>query len=322
MRRFFKQRGRPVWIAVVTILLASCQSSATTFSQSSSSSTRTARSEVVTLPTGAPTLEASPTSTRVIPLDSLTPSPTPTVTPIPDEVRGLVVEVIDGDTIAVVLEGDSPRQAYEVKYLGIEAPPNISSNPWGTVAFEANRKMTNLKVVRLVRDETDLDDEGRLLRYVYVNDELLSIILTEQGLAEAAPDGTDTRFEAEIADAETRAREGRLGLWTGTTPTSTPTRLPSVDGGTEQSDTIGPDETPRVTAIPPETIEAEATVEEEVEDADAEMTPTPTLTTTLSATLETSPTPTTSSTTVVTPTATATGSADTPENEADLQGPQ
>ena len=37
-----------------------------------------------------------------LPLDSLTPSPTPTITPIPAEVLGLVVQVIDGDTLHII----------------------------------------------------------------------------------------------------------------------------------------------------------------------------------------------------------------------------
>ena len=59
------------------------------------------REETVILPTSAPTLEPTPANTRVLPIEVLTPALTPTITPIPDEIMGLVVDVIDGDTIEI-----------------------------------------------------------------------------------------------------------------------------------------------------------------------------------------------------------------------------
>jgi micrococcal nuclease len=134
----------------------------------------------------------------------------------------LVVGAVDGDTIKVVLEGDPPGQTYTVRYLGIDAPPNTPSVPWGIVAFEVNDKLTNGNVVRLERDQSDTDNEGNLLRYVYLGDELLSVTLTERGLARAAVNEPDTRFRAEILDAEQRAKTGNLGLWGNKPPTPTP----------------------------------------------------------------------------------------------------
>lgn len=199
-----------------------------------------AQEKTIALPTRASAPEATPTNTRVLSIESLTPAPTSTITPIPDEAQGVVVEVIDGHTIAVVMKGDSPSRAYVVRYLGIETPP--LNDPWGAVAYETNRKLAGLKVVRLIRDKSNVDDEGRLLRYVYVGNELLSIILTEQGLARAAISQPDTRFETEILEAEARARNGKLGLWGGTPPTPIPTPSPKSEqeGTTEPTETTPP----------------------------------------------------------------------------------
>ena len=194
------------------------------------------RTGTLMLPTQVPTLEPSPVNTRVMPLETFTVVPTspltPTMTPIPDEVRALVVEVFDGETIAVVMDGDPPSRVYQVRYLGIETPPNAPDSPWGTVAYETNRKLTNLKAVRLVRDQTDVDNEGHLWRYVYIGDELLNVILVEQGLARANVIEPDTRFRAEIEEAETRAKEGQLGLW-GSPPTPTVSRRQAAGSGSE-----------------------------------------------------------------------------------------
>lgn len=182
----------------------------------------------LSLPTQAPTVAPSPVSTRVMPLADLTPAPTPTVTPIPDETLGLVVEVLDGETIAVVLDGDPARQAYQVKYLGLDAPPNSPDDPWGVVAFETNRKLANLKIVKLVRDQTDFDADGFMLRYVYIGNQLLNAELVRQGLARAAVSAPDTRFEAEISKAEAEAQADELGLWNPNPPTPTPLSQPTA----------------------------------------------------------------------------------------------
>jgi len=219
----------------------------------------------VELPTSGPTLEPTPVNTRVLPVEALTPAPTPTITPIPDEVMGLVVDVIDGDTIAVVLDGDSARQAYQVRYIGIEVPENVSGNPWGVVAYEANQRLTKLKIVRLVRDQTDFDAEGYLLRYVYLNNKLLSVVLAEQGLARAAVETPNTQFEDEILAAEAQARAGQLGLWGPQPPT--PTVTPGGQSSSEEETPQTPiPTTPGTTGITPtEELTATSTVTATVE---------------------------------------------------------
>ena len=287
----------PVLLLIVTVLPAGCAQTPVPAQPSGV----VQREATVALPTSQPTPAPSPSSTRVLELELITPTPTslvtPTMTPIPDESRGLVVDVIDGDTVAVVLEGDPPSRAYLVRYIGIDAPPNTPDNPWGVVAYEANRKMTNLKVVRLVRDQTDVDDEGRLFRYVYVGDELMSIILAEQGLARADSVEPDTRFQTEIEGAVARAREGKLGLW-GPLPTPTPVR--GKPATVEPETTAEPDE-----ITPAATPARTATATSEVGLPPGELKPAP-------ATLSASPSP------EATPEATATAAGSTPE----LQGPQ
>lgn len=204
------------WIVLMLLFLAGCGQTETETLPGV-----VYREETVVLPTGAPTSKPTPVSTRVVPVEVFTSGLTLTVTPIPDEVRGLVVEVIDGDTVVVILDGDPPGRTYQVRYLGIDAPPNAASVPWGMVAFEVNRRLTSGKVVRLERDQSDTDADGRLLRYVYVGDEMLSIILAEQGLARTNVEEPDTRFRAEILEAEEQARDNGLGLW-GPPPTPTP----------------------------------------------------------------------------------------------------
>ncbi len=183
------------------------------------------------LPTAVSTLQPTPINTRVNP--KVSPTITPTVTPLPAEVLGLVVEVIDGNTIAVVMRGDRLSRAYVVRYLNINTLPNKPDNPWGVVAYETNRDLTRLKVVRLVRDQTEADADGRLLRYVYLGKTFMNVMLVEKGLAKSAIRESDTTFRAEILVAESRAKGSSLGLW-GPLPTATPIPTPMPAQPTEE----------------------------------------------------------------------------------------
>lgn len=221
----------------------------------------------IPLPTREPTVAPSPSSTRVMPIEVLTPPPTGTTTPIPDEVLGLVVEVLDGDTLAVVLNGDSPNLTYTVKLIGIEAPE--LTEPWGVVALEISQRLANLKVVRLVRDEADYDDDGNLLRYGYIDNQMLNILLTEQGLARTQITEPNTQFEAEIEAAQNRAQAGRLGIWSQATPTPTTERstrtTPEATSATTEPDKEPVTTQGTATAAPTRTPTEEATSEPTVE---------------------------------------------------------
>ncbi|MFN8455409.1 MAG: thermonuclease family protein [Anaerolineae bacterium] len=289
-------------IFILTGLLLVLLSSLTGCAQITSDSRPGAipRTATVVLPTGAPKANPTPTSTRVVPATVFTPGPTPTITPIPDTVRALVVSIIDGDTIEVVMDGDPQARTYKVRYLGVEAPPNSPSVPWGAVAFETNLRLTNGKIVRLERDQSEADSEGRLLRHVFLGDELLSVRLAEQGLARAKVVEPDTQFKNEILEAETRAKAAELGVW-GPPPTPTPkvtlTQSPAL------TITVVLTITPRAT-IKSEATEAETPTPASTDESDSTETPTPAATLT--------------STTEI-PTAEFTS---TPATSEDLQGPQ
>ncbi|GAB4449677.1 MAG: hypothetical protein Kow0031_32140 [Anaerolineae bacterium] len=284
---------RLLGVILVALLLAGCASGA-------GPAPGQAR-PVLELPTAEPTVAPSPVSTRVLPVDSLTPAPSPTITPIPGEARGMVVDVIDGNTLAVVLDGDPMALSYEVRLLGIDAPPNLSTDPWGVVAAETSAALANLKVVRLVRDETDFDDDGYLLRYVYVGSDLLNAQLVERGLARVDIAAPDDRLETTLRAAETKAKEEELGIWGSEPPTPTPERMP-------QAATAEP-----ITATT--TITAPATVI-------ATVAPTATTVTTATVTpAATTGSPAPQQTPTRTPTLTATPTeAAAPESD-DLQGP-
>jgi endonuclease YncB( thermonuclease family) len=168
----------------------------------------------VPTPTTTPTLTASATSTQVVantPTVTLTPTRTPT--PIRNLEEATVVGVVSGDTIDVMIEGVN----YRVHYIMAEAPPandpEQGTAPFGLEALEFNRRLVEGQQVQLEKDQQDTDDSGRLLRYVYVDNQMVNEALLQQGLARAILVPPNTKYGARLQQAEQTAREAGLGLW-------------------------------------------------------------------------------------------------------------
>lgn len=145
----------------------------------------------------------------------------PTVMPLKShsEVKGadistqelfLVKRVIDGDTIEL-------SNGARVRYIGIDTPeihdPRVEVQCFGKEAMEENQRLVEGKIVRLDKDISNLDKYGRLLRYVYLNDELINRVLVENGYARAVSYPPDIAKQEIFKLAERAAREAGKGLW-------------------------------------------------------------------------------------------------------------
>ena len=118
-----------------------------------------------------------------------------------------VTRVISGVTIAVEIGG---RPA-DVRYLGVE-PPAYGTELYD-LAAAVNRSWVQGMEVLLERDVTDADLEGRLLRYVWLDDAMINGALLAYGLARHAPSAPDTRYSSDFSRIEAEARAGGLGMW-------------------------------------------------------------------------------------------------------------
>ena len=133
----------------------------------------------------------------------------------PRLVRARVVEALDGQTVAVEIEG-APA---EVRLLGVDAP--TGSACW---ADEATAAAADLlppgTAVWLERQRTDVDLRGRLMRDVWVEaaDGELALVaaqLAAAGAIEVATPEPNTRFAAALAAAEAVAIAADAGRWGG-----------------------------------------------------------------------------------------------------------
>ena len=179
-------------------------------------------------PTAEPTVTAFPAMTDT---KALVASSTNTLIPLPAVASGFipvtgascipdnppqtgkVLDIVDGDTIVVVLDEDG--EAYSVRYIGMDAPESTGrAEPFGPEAAAKNRELVHGKNVTLIKDVSETDRLGHLLRYVLAGGIFVNYELVAQGYAKVtsyySPDVACTSvFQA----AEKQAFAWRLGLW-------------------------------------------------------------------------------------------------------------
>jgi len=183
-------------------------------------------------PTPAPTSSSNDLATTVARLEATiaalyAPESPPAVAPSPvlsrsvrDEAQrgsfetGQVVNVVDGDTIDVIVNGTEHR----VRYIGIDTPetvhPTRGEEPYGREASARNRELVLGKTVRLEKDVSETDQYGRLLRYVWLDDDtMVNEVLVAEGYAQVSTYPPDVKYADDFLELQRTARAQGLGLW-------------------------------------------------------------------------------------------------------------
>lgn len=121
-----------------------------------------------------------------------------------------VPRVIDGDTIEI--EGGQ-----DVRYIGIDTPETVHpSKPiecYGQEASARNKELVEGKVVKLEKDVSEADRGGRLLRYVYVDGQMVNELLVREGYAQVSTYPPDVKYADLLLAAQQEARDANRGLW-------------------------------------------------------------------------------------------------------------
>ncbi len=111
----------------------------------------------------------------------------------------VVKRVIDGDTIEL-------NDGRSLRYIGINAPEMTDKRPevlcLAQLARAENQRLVEGKTVELEKDINDKDKYDRLLRYVWINGEMVNITLVKNGFASTATYPPDIKYKDEILQAE------------------------------------------------------------------------------------------------------------------------
>ncbi len=209
------------------------------------------------LPTNTPTALSSPTTLVILPTQTTAPAtatalnPTQTSAPIIDPTAtpqaiatiaavspadscvpaytpqtGQVVEVVDGDTIKVQINGS----VSSVRYIGVDTPEStIQHEPFGKEASQKNSELVAGQIVTLYRDRSNTDKYDRLLRYVFVGQTFINRELVVTGYAEAKDYPPDTACSETFHTAQLEAQTALLGMWAASAQPTAP--VASAPGG-------------------------------------------------------------------------------------------
>jgi endonuclease YncB( thermonuclease family) len=130
---------------------------------------------------------------------------------------GVVVEVVDGDTLRVRTAGST--EAVTVRLVGIDAPershPSLGKEFFSDESAAHLASLCRGKTVRMEKDAEETDKYDRLLRYVFLpppDGRLLNEEMLGAGMARAYTRFPFSRKNAFVA-AEGRARREGKGLW-------------------------------------------------------------------------------------------------------------
>lgn len=191
--------------------------------------TNNAATEKTSTPVAPPkTEESAPAPISVVAEVAVTP---------PAPVEYLVTRIVDGDTIEL-------SDGRKVRYIGIDTPESVKVGTpiecFGKEAAKKNSEVILNKMVKLVKDVSETDRYGRLLRYVYIDDLFVNDYMVREGYAMAYTYPPDVKFSKQFVASEQYARDNKLGLWAdGACPdTMSNTQTPSANAQ-EVSHTTG-----------------------------------------------------------------------------------
>jgi endonuclease YncB( thermonuclease family) len=158
-----------------------------------------------------------PTATGSVSLPELAAFPGGSCVPNNLVQTAIVTEVVDGDTIKVRLDEDG--SVYSVRYIGLDAPEMSPPGQFMAAAASAkNEELVGGKHVMLVKDVSETDAYGRLLRYVVTDEAFVNMELVLKGYASAVGYPPDIACHSTFEQAEQEASVERLGLWAASAP--------------------------------------------------------------------------------------------------------
>lgn len=127
-----------------------------------------------------------------------------------------VIKVVDGDTIAVDIDGVSEI----IRLIGINTPETVDQRkPVECFGIEASNKAKELlsgKLVALEKDDSqdERDKYGRLLRYIKIKEGLFyNLEIIKQDYAYEYTYNIPYKYQSQFKEAENYARAKKLGLW-------------------------------------------------------------------------------------------------------------
>lgn len=152
-----------------------------------------------------------------------------------------VERIVDGDTIDVLVDGESRR----VRLLNIDAPESVDPDQavecLGPEAAEHLARLLPVgTAVGLAYDEERTDSYGRELAGVFTDETFVNAEMARAGLADAILVQPNERFFAEVDKARAEAEEAGVGLYSSETTCTLPGQVTSFEAQVAAAATAEP----------------------------------------------------------------------------------
>ena len=132
-----------------------------------------------------------------------------------DRINGelwIINRVVSGQTVEASVVNNPNITVQRVRLLGISAPLKEQA-PWGDRARQRLSDLIKEQKVILEFDVKQKDNSDRLLAYIWKDNLLVNQYLAAEGLAIADPYPPNTKYDARISRAQSKARLQELGIW-------------------------------------------------------------------------------------------------------------
>ncbi|OZI11855.1 thermonuclease [Bacillaceae bacterium SAS-127] len=131
-----------------------------------------------------------------------------------EKVKGTVSYVVDGDTIDVLLSDNTTER---VRMILVDTPetkhPRLGVQPFGPEASAYTKKLLTNKEIELEVDVQERDQYGRMLAYVWLDEQLVNEQLIAEGLARVAIFPPNTKYVDRFENVQKEAQQQKKGIW-------------------------------------------------------------------------------------------------------------
>lgn len=123
-------------------------------------------------------------------------------------------ECVDGDTVDLKIDGKIKK----VRFLAIDTPetkhPTKGEEPYGKEASNYTCSiLKNANKITLEYEKNKNDKYGRVLAWVFTDDQLLQAKLVKKGLAKVAYLYDDYKYTEKLQKLESEAKQNKLKIW-------------------------------------------------------------------------------------------------------------
>ncbi len=141
-------------------------------------------------------------------------SQTSITAPADDVITCDVVNVIDGDTIVINVDGKNTK----IRMIGIDTPESVHSDEsknceFGKTASDYTKNLLTNKRISLEYDTDKYDQYGRVLAYVYLGETMVNYDLVFNGYAVAKKYEPNTKYADTFTQAQIEAEKSKVGMW-------------------------------------------------------------------------------------------------------------